>query len=57
MPEMDYDTLEAAITENTKAIIPVDLGGIVCDYDRIFEMIYQNECGIEQKKIKYIILL
>ena len=35
--EMDYDAMEAAITEKTKAIIPVDLGGIVCDYDRIFE--------------------
>lgn len=38
-PEMDYEKLEAAITENTKAIIPVDLGGIVCDYDRIFEIV------------------
>ena len=34
--EMDYDQLEAAITPRTKAVIPVDLGGIVCDYDRIF---------------------
>lgn len=34
--EMDYDKLEKAITENTKVIIPVDLGGIPCDYDRIF---------------------
>lgn len=34
--EMDYDAVEAAITENTKAIIAVDLGGIPCDYDRIF---------------------
>jgi dTDP-4-amino-4,6-dideoxygalactose transaminase len=38
-PEMDYDALEAAITEHTKAIIPVDLGGIVCDYDRIFGVV------------------
>lgn len=38
-PEMDYDELERAITERTKAIIPVDLGGIVCDYDRIFEIV------------------
>lgn len=37
--EMDYDRLEAAITEKTKAIIPVDLGGVPCDYDRIFEII------------------
>ena len=34
--EMDYDKVEAAITERTKVIIPVDLAGIVCDYGRIF---------------------
>ena len=37
--EMDYDALETAITEKTKAIIPVDLGGIPCDYDRIFQIV------------------
>lgn len=37
--EMDYDQLEAAITERTKAIIPVDIAGIPCDYDRIFEIV------------------
>lgn len=37
--EMDYDALEVAITENTKVIIPVDLGGVPCDYDRIFEIV------------------
>ena len=37
--EMDYDALEAAINERTKAIIPVDLAGIPCDYDRIFEIV------------------
>ncbi|MBR0410335.1 MAG: DegT/DnrJ/EryC1/StrS family aminotransferase [Eubacterium sp.] len=42
-PEMDYDALEAAITEKTKAIIPVDLGGIVCDYDRIFEVVERKK--------------
>ena len=36
--EMDYEALENAISENTKAIIPVDLGGIPCDYDRIFSI-------------------
>lgn len=36
--EMDYDKLEAAVTENTKAIIPVDIGGVPCDYTRIFEV-------------------
>ena len=43
VPEMDYDKLEAAITEKTKAIIPVDLGGIVCDYDKIFEIVERNK--------------
>ena len=37
--EMDYDALEKAITEKTKAIIPVDLAGIPCDYDRIFSIV------------------
>lgn len=37
--EMDYDALEAAVNEHTKAIIPVDLGGVPCDYDRIFEIV------------------
>ncbi len=39
MPEMDYAALERAITSKTKAIISVDLGGIVCDYDKIFEIV------------------
>ena len=37
--EMDYDKLAEAITERTKAICPVDLGGVVCDYDRIFAVV------------------
>ncbi len=37
--EMDYDKLEAAITERTKAVIPVDIAGIPCDYARIFEIV------------------
>ena len=37
--EMDYDKMEVAITEKTKAIIPVDLGGVICDYDRIFQAV------------------
>ena len=41
--EMDYDALEAAITEKTKAIIPVDLGGIPCDYQRIFEIVEKKK--------------
>ncbi len=34
--EMDYDKLEQAITPRTKVVMPVDLAGIVCDYDRVF---------------------
>ncbi len=37
--EMNYDAVEEAITEKTKAIIPVDFAGIVCDYDRLFEIV------------------
>ena len=36
---MDYDKLAEAITERTKVICPVDLGGVVCDFDRIFEIV------------------
>lgn len=41
--EMDYDAMEAAINEKTKAVIAVDLGGIIADYDRIYE-------AVERKK-------
>ncbi len=41
--EMDYDALEKAINEKTKAIIPVDLAGIPCDYDRIFEIVKRKK--------------
>lgn len=34
--EMDYDKLASAVTEHTKVIMPVDLGGIVVDYDKVF---------------------
>lgn len=37
--EMDYEKLAAAITPNTKVIIPVDLAGIVCNYDKIYEIV------------------
>lgn len=39
MPEMDYDKLEAAITEKTKAVVVVDLAGIVADYERVFDVV------------------
>lgn len=44
--EMDYDQMESAITAKTKAIIPVDLGGVVCDYERIFR-------AVENKKMLF----
>ena len=37
--EMDYSKMADAITEKTKAIIPVDIAGILCDYDKIYEVI------------------
>lgn len=37
--EMDYDKLADAITEHTKVICPVDLGGIICDFDKVFEIV------------------
>ncbi len=41
--EMDYDQLEAAVTEKTKVIVPVDIGGIMCDYDRIFDIVERKK--------------
>ena len=41
--EMDYDAMEAAITERTKAVIPVDLAGIPCDYDRVFAAVRRKQ--------------
>lgn len=37
--EMDYEKLSESITEKTKAIIPVDIAGVMCDYDKIFEVV------------------
>ena len=42
-PEMDYDQLEAAITEKTKAVVTVDLGGFVCDYERVFDIVRRKK--------------
>ena len=41
--EMDYDAVAAAINENTKAIIPVDLGGIPCDYEKLFAIVEEKK--------------
>ncbi len=47
--EMDYEAMERAINERTKAIIPVDLAGVPCDYDKIFEIVERKK-GIFQPK-------
>lgn len=40
---IDYDAVEQAITEKTKAIIPIDLAGVPCDYDRLFEIVERKK--------------
>ncbi len=47
--EMDYNRLSKAITPRTKAIIPVDLAGRMCDYDRIFEIVESKKGLFEPK--------
>ena len=49
-PEMDYDAMERAITERTKAVIAVDLGGLVCDYDSIFAAVERKRYLFQPKK-------
>ena len=41
--DINYDQVEAAITENTKAIIPIDIGGKPCDYDRLYEIVEKKK--------------
>lgn len=51
--QMDYDRLEAAVTERTKVIIPVELGGVVCDYDRLFQIVeIKNPCFIHRMRFR-----
>ena len=47
--QMDYEKMEAAITEKTKAIIPVDLGGVPCDYDKIFAIVEKKKALFQPK--------
>lgn len=59
--EMDYDKLADAITEHTKVICPVDLGGVMCDFDKIFAVIESKKhlfrpANEIQKKIGRIIV-
>ena len=59
--EMDYDKLAEAITEHTKVICPVDLGGIICDFDKVFAVVEAKKALFRpaneiQKKIGRIIV-
>lgn len=47
--EMDYAQLEEKITEKTKAIIPVDIAGVICDYDRIYEIVNRKKSLFKAK--------
>ena len=47
--EMDYAQLEEKITEKTKAIIPVDLAGVICDYDKIYEIVMRKKALFQPK--------
>ena len=49
--EMDYDALENAINEKTKVIIPVDIAGIPCDYDRIFDIVERKKSLFRPKNV------
>lgn len=60
--EMDYEKLAEAITENTKVIIPVDIAGIICDYDKIYNAVRNKQHLFKanneiQKKYGRIIVL
>lgn len=60
--EMDYEKLAEAITENTKVIIPVDIAGIICDYDKIYNAVrnkqhlYKANNEIQKKYGRIIVL-
>lgn len=60
--QMDYDKLEAAVTERTKVIIPVELGGVICDYDRLFDIVEKKRALFSpsnkiQEKIGRVVLM
>ncbi len=59
---MDYDALESAITEKTKAIIAVDIAGVMCDYQRIFDIVRRKKVlfipnGVYQKALGRIAVI
>ncbi|MBO4926918.1 MAG: DegT/DnrJ/EryC1/StrS family aminotransferase [Clostridiales bacterium] len=50
MPEMDYDKLEDAVSSKTKAIVCVDLAGIVCDYEKVFSIVEKKRDLFQAKE-------
>ncbi len=60
--EMDYDAVEAAVNERTKAIIAVDVGGVPCDYDRLYEIVEKKKalftpCGRLQEAFGRVVVM
>ncbi len=60
--QMDYGKLEAAVNERTKVIIPVELGGVICDYDRLFQIVKGKQTLFHpaneiQKQIGRVVLM
>ena len=60
--QMDYGKLEAAVNERTKVIIPVELGGVICDYDRLFQIVKEKQTLFQpaneiQKQIGRVVLM
>lgn len=60
--EMDYDQLDQLITERTKAIIPVDLAGVICDYERIYQIVENKKAlfsanGVMQEALGRVLIM
>lgn len=60
--EMDYEKLEQLVTEKTKAIIPVDLAGVICDYEKIYQIVEDKKAlfkpqGMLQERLGRILVL
>ena len=51
--EMDYEQLEKAITPATKAILPVDVAGVLCDYKRIFDIVKKKQSEFQPSENRY----
>jgi dTDP-4-amino-4,6-dideoxygalactose transaminase len=51
--EMDYDAVRKAVTERTKAIVPVDIGGVLCDYDRVLQIAEEKRSVFAPSENRY----